>query len=175
MVISDIRGWSVSILLVALLGCVNQSRFVDAEQTLSTLTEPPASYELEAVDVPGFMRDMIEVSLHAAMQTLGYSHRRQTQADLYISAEYEQIDVPNVGHERDSMAEAMSMTDPRQFVARVNIEIRDARGKPVWQGSVQRLHSVDPGDYMHRGHAANNIAQALVDLIESNKANLPDS
>jgi hypothetical protein len=59
------------------------------------------------------------------------------------------------------------MTDDKQFVARVNITISSATGNEVWRGHVQRLHNVWPSEYMHRGHAANGIAKALVELINA--------
>lgn len=156
--------------MLALAGCLNQSRPVAAQQVLSDLIQPPATYDIASLQVPGFMKDMIEVSLHGTMQTLGYSHRREQPADIYIHAEFEQIDFDSEAMvEKDSMSEPTTMVEPKQFIARVNIEMRDQGGALIWQGSVQRLHSVGPGEYMHRGHAANNIAVSLIELISGDQ------
>ncbi len=156
----------LALMLLSLTGCLNQSRPVSAQQVLSNLVEPPATYDIVTVAVPVFMKDMVEVSLHGTMQTLGYDHRRENKADIYIHANYEQVDfVAEAATERDAMAESTSMVEPKQFIARINIVMRDESGDLLWEGSVQRLHSVGPGDYMHRGHAANTIATALIELI----------
>ena len=158
------------LILLALAGCLNQSRPVAAQQVLSDLIQPPATYELASLQVPGFMKDMVEVSLHGTMQSLGYSHRREQPADIYIHASFEQIDFDGAMVEKDSMSEPTMMVEPKQFIARINIEMFDQGGELIWQGSVQRLHSVGPGEYMHRGHAANNIAVSLIELISGNQA-----
>lgn len=167
------RMFFVTCALLFLTACLGRSNSVDAEQSLSNLMPPPASYDIKQVDVPNFMTDMIEVSLHAAMQTLGYTHRRVDPADLYIYASYEQVDFANNAPVRDAMAESGSMVEPQQFIARVNIVVLDAMDEILWQGRVQRLHTVGPGEYMHRGHAANTIATALVELISGEAGDNP--
>ena len=157
----------VMIVVLFLSGCVSQSGSVTANQDQCCLPPSPASYDIRSVQVPGFMQDMVEVSLHVTMQTLGYTHRRDDSPDLYISAVYQQLDVSDDTEQNLSLSEPMPMVDEKQFVARVNIRIVKANGAEVWSGHVQRLHTVGPGGYMHRGHAANSIAQALVELIRT--------
>ncbi len=163
------KTMGILLILGLISGCVSQSGGIDAKETQCCLTKGDLSYDVANVDVPQFMVDMVEVSLHAAMQTLGYSHRRENPADLYIHAVYEQVDHELGTHEEPRLGERTMMVEPAQFVARINIEIKNGAGDTVWQGHVQRLHSVGPGEYMHRGHAANSIANALVELIAADR------
>ena len=164
---NDVRAVGLAIVLLLLTGCVNQSRSLDTEQTACCLPETPAIYKVTSLEVPSFMKDMVEVSLHLTMQTLGYTNRGQNEADLLVSASYEQTDFANNQKNDSAMLEASNVVDPKQFVAKINIQIKDTSGKIVWQGAVQRLHTVGPGEYTHRGNAANSIATSLVELIST--------
>ena len=72
----------VSMLLLG--GCASQSS-VTANQETGRLRALPASDDIRSVEVPGFMQDMLEVSLHVTMQTLGYAHHAMANR-IYIQA-----------------------------------------------------------------------------------------
>lgn len=164
-VLFDLKHLTTLLAISIIAACTSHGGGVSATQTDCCLPDTPAVYDLGSIEVPGFMQDMVEVSLHMTMQTLGHTHRRSGEADLFVSAYYQQLNVEAENPERPAMAEATVSSETTQFLARINITIVNQLGQTIWQGHVQRAHDVGPGEYMHRGNAANYMAQALVDLI----------
>jgi hypothetical protein len=59
-----------------------------------------------------------------------------------------------------------SMNVELDYIAAIDITIRErSGGKVVWGGTVSRLHSVQPGEYMHQGPATAAFLETFRDVL----------
>ena len=59
-----------------------------------------------------------------------------------------------------------SMNVELDYIANIDITMRErAGGKEVWAGTISRIHSVQPGEYMHEGNARGAFLVTFRDLL----------
>ncbi len=85
--------------------------------------------------------------------------------DLEVVLRYEQENLPQA-ERPDDFEGHISPGGNFRYVARVRVNVFDGTsGDLVFSGSVQRIHDVDPGEYMHTGNASLAIFQAFTRLL----------
>ncbi len=157
---------SVPMLLVSvfLSGCaVSGSGITSSTQTCCA----DASYEsftVEAVDIPAFLGPLMVSNFSVAFASHGLQPV-QDNGDLKVMLRYEQIDLSQ-SIEHDDFDERMEGGGEVRFIAKMVVDMQDpASGQTVWSGSIQRIHDVSPGEYMHTGRASLALLDAFTALL----------
>ncbi len=127
-------------------------------------------------DLPVFLGPIVVSNFSVAMAERGLQPKTD-DAGLNVLLSYIQQDLsgtlPN-SVPRDNFDERIATGGETRFIARIQIEMRDARsGEMVWSGSLQRTHTVAPGDYMHTGRASVSLLENFRQVLTTAPGNLP--
>lgn len=153
------NSWYSALLLTVFLvlsGCASSYKGIstsdpvgDSSQLLSYGT-----FHMETSDLPVFLGPVIASNFSVAMAERGYQPV-SSDGDAIARLTYVQTDLPV-----EETAESI------RFIAKINVELLNARSREVlWSGSIQRLHTVNAGEYMHVGDASFSFLQAFRDLF----------
>lgn len=119
----------------------------------------------EIRDMPAFLEPLVKVNFDAAFAARGMV-LDENHSDLRAVLRYEQEDLPRPSPP-DEFEGQISPGGNVRYIARVRVDLFDtSTGEKVWAGSVQRIHDVDPGEYMHSGPASRAIFEAFVRLLD---------
>ena len=161
--------YSLLLLLCCLSGCQSQ------EYLGITLT-PPAdasrpelsdirSFEVRSVELPVFLGPIMVSNFSVALAERGLQPVA-TGGDALVTLRYVQSNLTQ-DQRLDGFDERMGSGGETRFVARIAVEFRrPGESEVIWQGSIQRLHSIQPGDYMHTGQASVALLAAFRDLLQ---------
>ena len=162
--------WTLCLLFFCLSGCAGQNYLgitltPPGEQATQAL-EALRSFQVESVDLPVFLGPIMVSNFSVALAERGLQPVVEG-GDILVTLRYVQSDLttdPPPG----SLQEAGGNGGETRFIARIVVEFRRS-GDPgvIWQGSIQRLHSVRPGDYMHTGQASVALLAAFRDLLST--------
>lgn len=120
------------------------------------------TFQLETRDLPVFLGPVIVSNFSVAMAERGYQPVTR-DGDAIARVSYLQENLPH-GEGVDEV----------RFVARVRIELLDAGSlQEIFSGSIQRLHTVSAGEYMHVGDASISFLQAFRELLSGIPARTP--
>jgi hypothetical protein len=123
------------------------------------------SYDVEFVDVPGFIRPVIESALHAALAAQGLS-RADADPDVHMVSTFFLIDRSTPPDEGDPFGEPVSSGSLNRFVAHLEVDAVDARSNALlWTGSMYRAHAIRGGETFHDQRAELIIRQAFDELF----------
>lgn len=159
-----LQKWLLTILLLGMGGCA--SDYLGVSVTPADPGSVPAfrSFEVEAQALPAFLGPIIVSNFSVAMAERGLQPVSQG-GDAVVTLRYVQDELAT--SETDD--EFGGQTDPganARFMARVVVEIRgNESSEIVWSGSIQRLHTIRPGDYMHTGRASVALLEAFRRLL----------
>ena len=123
------------------------------------------SFEVSAQQIPAFLGPIIVSNFSVALAERGLQPV-SSDGDLVVSLRYEQSDIESeVLH--DSFDEQLAEGGETRFNARIVAEFRQRdSSRLLWQGHIQRLHTVSPGEYMHTGRASVALLSAFRDLLQ---------
>lgn len=111
-----------------------------------------SSFRVEAVDLPAFLGPVIVSNFSVAMAERGYQPV-SSGGDMVATVRYIQENLP-------------VEDDEVRFVARVSVALNPAGSEQILlSGSIQRLHTVQAGEYMHVGDASISFLQAFREMV----------
>lgn len=133
------------------------------------LTDQVHTFRIEFEDTPEFLKPMLRDSAATVLNDKGLQYT-EGDADAILKMTF-----INKTLERDQeRVEAWETTAPAggvRFVALVEIEMtHSVTGEQVWSGSMQRVHTVYEGSYMHDEPARDAMYVAFRDMF----ADYPD-
>ncbi len=155
----------LSILLASLLtGCVSSNGEIGA--SVETCCPKPAAdtFSIETVKVPKFLETLMITNLSSVLSANGLQPLERNAA-LKVTVSYEQDELP-IASRFSNFDERVSEGGDVRFVARIIVEVRDEAGQLVFDGSIDRIHEVSPGEYMHTGPASIAIHDAFQALLK---------
>lgn len=160
----------VPAVLLGLTGCVSPDYqgIMVTERGESAATELSAlrSFHVRADKIPAFLGPIIVSNFSVAMAEKGLQPVTSGGAAEVI-LRYEQDNLLQQP-DADSFDEQMAQGGETRFVARIVAEVTASGGDTiVWRGSISRLHTVSPGEYMHTGRASVALLSAFRDMLES--------
>lgn len=124
------------------------------------------SYGVEAVTLPLFLRDYVVAQFDTAFQEKGVT-RNDQRSDLVVNLAYRHVNLNPEQQTIDPFIRMESMNVELDYIAAIDITIRERTGgKVVWGGTVSRLHSVQPGEYMHSASAAAAFLETFRDVLK---------
>ena len=150
---------------VLLAGCATDNARIDTAVTKCCGAGETRTFQVVTRNVPAFLGPLMVSNFSVAFANIGMQPV-ESGADLMVELRYEQSNLsPDRAH--DDFEERIATGDAMRFIARVVIEVRDAKTRQlVWSGHVQRLHDVGPGDYMHTGRASIAIYDAFTKVLK---------
>ena len=123
------------------------------------------SYAIEDAGVPIFMRDYVVTEFDTAFQELGMT-RNDGSGDIIVNLNYRHVNLDAQQQDVDPLMRVESMTVELRYIANIDITMRErAGGKIVWAGTISRIHSVQPGEYMHQEGASTAFLATFRDLL----------
>jgi len=126
------------------------------------------SFDVEAVGMPAFLSPLMLSNFSVAFANHGLQPM-PADGDLHVLLRYHQSNLLELV-DHDDFGDRIAPGGDVRFIARVTVSIYDGRSRElVWSGSLQRLHDVSPGEYMHTGNASTALLKSFSDLL----ANFP--
>lgn len=123
------------------------------------------SYAIEDAGVPAFMRDYVITQFDTAFQELGMA-RNDGSGDIVVKLNYRHVNLDAEQQDIDPLMRVESMTVELRYIANIDINMRErVGGKRVWEGTISRIHSVAPGEYMHEEGASTAFLATFRDLL----------
>ena len=122
------------------------------------------SFEVRAEHLPAFLGPIVVSNFSVALAERGLQPVME-DGDAIVSLRYVQEDL-SAGNKPDTFGEHLDPGGDTRFLAKVVVEVR-ANGEEqlYWRGSIQRLHTIRPGDYMHTGNASIALLEAFRELL----------
>lgn len=152
--------------LLGLVGCATDNLGVIAETGLVGSVPDFRSFEVQADQLPAFLGPIIVSNFSVAMAERGLQPL-VSGGDAKVTLSYVQEDKRAIPA-NDAFEGRIDQGGEARFVARILVEVRAVDGGPVlWSGSIARLHSIRPGDYMHTGTASVAFLEAFRELLVS--------
>lgn len=122
-------------------------------------------YSLETRDMPLFLRDYVATEFDTAIQEKGLSRNDQIN-DLRIVLRYNHVNLFPAQQDIDPFVRRGSSTVELNYIATLEVEMYEtSTAELVWAGSVSRIHSVVPGEYMHEDRAGPEFQTAFRKLL----------
>lgn len=132
-------------------------------------------YSLETRDMPLFLRDYVATEFDTAIQEKGLSRNDQIN-DLRIVLRYNHVNLFPAQQDIDPFVRRGSSTVELNYIATLEVEMYEtSTAELVWAGSVSRIHSVVPGEYMHEDRAGPEFQTAFRKLLIGYPAPLDDA
>ncbi|MBT4159917.1 MAG: hypothetical protein HOC70_01430 [Gammaproteobacteria bacterium] len=154
------------LLVLVLSSCT--TNYLGISVTEGDVSDPSGfqSFEVDAVDLPAFLGPILVSNFSVAMAERGLQPVVEG-GEAVVTIRYEQEDLTTaVSH--DAFDERIDEGSDTRFVARIVVEVRARNASEVlWSGSIQRLHNIRPGDYMHTGRASVAFLDAFRDMLSS--------
>lgn len=159
------RTITTLITLFALCACVSNSRGIDVTSGEGLTPSTLKSFHVIAEQIPAFLGPIIVSNFNVAMAEHGMQPVSE-DGDATATLRLEQIPM-NEDRARDDFDESIDDGGETRFMARIVVELRAANDdKILWQGSIQRIHTVRPGDFMHTGPASVSFLEAFRELLD---------
>lgn len=153
------------ITLFALGACVSSSRGIDVTGGEGFAPSTLKSFHIIADQIPAFLGPISVSNFSVAMAEQGMQPVSEG-GDVVATLRLEQIPM-HENRARDDFDERVEEGGETRFMARIVVELRAANDdKILWQGSIQRLHTVRPGDFMHTGRASVSFLEAFRGLLD---------
>ncbi len=124
-----------------------------------------STFHVKTQAMPAFLGPVVVSNFNVAMAERGMQPVSEGgDAEVILRFEQETIaqqrEAPDFGERTDTGGQS-------RFIARVVVEVRAADADTiVWRGSVQRLHTITPGDYMHVGRASIALLDSFRSLLK---------
>lgn len=123
------------------------------------------TYAIEAIGLPIFLRDYVVAEFDGAFQEHGMA-RNDARSDIVVNLNYRHVNLNPEQQAIDPFIRMESMNMELDYIANIDITMRERTGgKVIWAGTVSRIHSVQPGEYMHEGGARSAFLATFRDLL----------
>jgi hypothetical protein len=154
-----------SLLLISLIlaGCASTNSGVGASSSVCCPGIEYQTFTVSTQSVPGFLEPLLKSNLSTVLSIKGLQPVEQG-ADLEVTIGYEQDDLA-IAAPRDDFDERVSEGGDVRYIARIVVTMTDTSGEKLFEGSVQRIHEVSPGEYMHTGRASAAIYAAFEEML----------
>ena len=154
--------------LLLIASCVSNPSGIGSTVTTCCPDSGYETFELETYQIPSFLESLIASNLRTVLAIKGLQPV-SGNGDLAVRIIYEQENLA-IAARYDDFDERISEGGDVRFVARITVEMKDRKtNEIVYKGSIQRIHEVSPGEYMHTGRAS----VAMFDAFSAMLADLP--
>lgn len=161
----------IAVLALLIAGGCSSLPQIAADETYCChpLAESLTTYRVEFEDTPEFLKPMLRDEASIVLDLHGYDYTEgDAQSVLRMTFVNKTLER---GPEEQEAWERIAPGGGVRFIAQVVIELEDSvTGDLIWSGSMQRIHNVYEGSYMHDGPARAAMRVAFTDLF----ANLPN-
>ncbi|MDX1492239.1 MAG: DUF4136 domain-containing protein [Pseudohongiellaceae bacterium] len=132
------------------------------------------SFAVETIELPVFLRGYVSEAFTQAFSERGMT-LNENASDLIVKLSYRHVSLDADQQEIDPFMRMESMNVELHYIANIDIEMRERQGgEVVWGGTISRIHSVQPGEYMHEGPATDAFLQTFRDLLTQYPSRLDD-
>ena len=136
----------------------------DVSYCCETGWEGIVTYRVEFEDTPEFLKPMLRDEAAIVLDTKGLEYTEgDAHAILHMSF------VNRTLSAEDSELEGWERVAPGggvRFVAQVQVELRNSvTGERIWAGTMQRIHNVYEGSYMHDAPARAAMRNAFMEMF----------
>ncbi len=142
----------------------------DVTYCCSAGAEGVSTFRVEFQDTPEFLKPMLRDEASIVLGTKGLQY---TEGDAHgvLLMRYVDKTLSQEQEEQDSW-ERIAPGGGVRFIAQVQMEMTsDATGEVIWSGSMQRIHNVYEGSYMHDAPARTAMRNAFLEMF----ANYPQN
>lgn len=127
--------------------------------------EEYVEYSLDTRDMPLFLRDYVASEFETAFQEKGLTRNDQLH-DLRVVLRYNHVNLYPEQQEIDPFMRRGSSDVEINYIATLEVEMFEtSTTELVWAGSISRIHSVVPGEYMHEDRARAEFLMAFRKLL----------
>ena len=157
------------ILLTIFASACTTARQIDVLPSVTPLPPTFSTFEMDPESLPAFLGPVLISNFAVALAEHGYEPV-VNNGDVVITLRLHQEQLGQEPTKQrgsvDDFAEQIDTSGETRFIARIVVEVR-SKGEPglLWTGSIQRLHTIRAGDYMHMGPASNAFLQAFRELL----------
>jgi hypothetical protein len=149
----------------------------DVTYCCQTGTEDINTFRVEFEDMPEFLKPMLRDEASLVLSTKGLEY---TEGDAhavlsmsFVNKTQEQVDSQQDGWDGEEWGEgrieAWEQVAPAggvRFIAQVILEMKNTEsGELIWSGSMQRIHNVYEGSYMHDAPARTAMRNAFLEMF----------
>jgi len=171
MIICQARN--IALLFTGLLlasGCMSLPTIAtDDTYCCHPLAETISTYRVEFKDMPEFLKPMLRDEASIVLDGHGYEYT-EGEADSVLTLTFVNKTL-EIGPEEQEAWERIAPGGGVRFIAQVVLSLKDAvSGELIWSGSMQRIHNVYEGSYMHDAPARASMREAFTEMF----ANLPN-
>jgi hypothetical protein len=150
--------------LLVLNGCATGLSGIGSNVTECCADADDVTFTIAPVNIPAFLGPLMVSNLSVAFAGKGLQPVME-DADLAITLRFEQIDLTQQ-IVKDGFDESISPGGEVRFIAKMIVEVRKTGSDGImWSGSIQRTHTVSPGEYMHTGKASIALLDAFNELL----------
>lgn len=147
-----------------LSACASNPSGIGTNVTLCCADKAYQSFSVSAVDIPAFLGPLMVSNFSVALAARGLQPV-EDGADLDVVLKYVQTNLMQ-SNAKDDFDESLSPGGDVRFIAKIVVEIKEtSSGKMVWSGSIQRTHTVSPGEFMHTGRASISLLDSFMELL----------
>ena len=155
----------LSLSLSFLVACTNNPSDIGNNVIICCANSSYQTFVVTTKNIPAFLDPLMVSNFSAAFATHGLQPVSEN-ADLDVELRYEQQDLIAPA-EYDGFDERIAPGGDVRFVAKIVVEMRDAStNATVWSGSIQRIHEVSPGEFMHTGRASISLFNSFNELLD---------
>lgn len=165
-----IKNCAILLVLMALTGCQSDTSGIGFSIGQCCADDKYESFSTQTLNMPEFLKPLMVSNFQAIFSSSGMNPVIQG-GDLKVVLRYEQENISS-REPHDDFEGHLEPGGNVRYLARVWVEMSDAKTDAlVWSGSIQRLHDVDAGEFMHSGKASLALQQAFKKLL----ANYPQN
>jgi len=123
-----------------------------------------ATFRVEFEDMPEFLKPMLRDAASVVLSTKGVQYT-EGDADAVLHMKF--VNKTLQRNQEDVTAwERIAPGGGVRFIAQVVLEMTNSvTGELIWSGSMQRIHNVYEGSYMHDAPAKAAMRDALLELL----------
>ena len=162
-----------SLLGILLTSCTTGFNGISVAESGGSFPGGFKTVEIQNEELPFFLGPIVVSNLAVAIAELGIEPV-SADAEGIVTVRYVQIPIPLApgtnSETNTEPVEGIGHSSETRFVARLEVELRQTETAPIiWQGSVERIHTVWPGSYMHTGPASPAILEAFRALLRGER------
>lgn len=154
------------LVLLVLSGCQSNISGIGFSLGQCCAEDTYQSFSTQTLNMPGFLQPLMVSNFQAVFSASGMNPIAEG-GDLKVVLRYEQENISSQ-ERHDDFEGHLAPGGKVRYLAKVWVEMSDAKTDVlVWSGSIQRIHDVDAGEFMHAGKASVALQQAFQNLLAS--------
>ena len=155
-----------TVLLTLLSACATSPGIsTDVSYCCRPIAESIYTYRVEFEDTPEFLKPMLRDSVSIVLDNKGLQY---TEGEAHAVLAMRYVD-RTLSRQEDADVESWERTAPGggvRFMAQVQMEMTNAvTGERIWAASMQRIHNVYEGSYMHDEPAKAAMRAAFMEIF----------